>query len=115
MRLIKFVSQFLFGGHKPLHEELPCEEICSVETREWLIVFDGSFTHRGGAAGVVLHNSDGTGIFLSFKLDFLCSNSKAEYEAMIIAFISILHIRIRRLRVQGDSLIYGSLCSFKQL
>lgn len=42
-----------------------------------------SFTHQGGGTGLVLYVSDSTGVSLSFKLEFLCSSSEAQYRTLI--------------------------------
>lgn len=88
---------------EPLHEELPCEEVCSLETKEWCLTFDESSTRQGGGAGVVLYDSDGVSISLSFKLEFPCSNNVAEYEALILGLIATLKLGVKKLQVQGDS------------
>lgn len=61
---------------------MSCEDVCSVETREWRLAFDVSSTHRGGGARVMLYALDGTDMSLSFKLELPCSNNKADYEAL---------------------------------
>lgn len=85
------LAQFPTGEHEPLCEDLPCEEVDSVEDVEWHLAFDGSTTHQGGrGAGLVLQNDDGTVVSLSFTLDFPCSNNVAEYEALVIGLVSAL-------------------------
>lgn len=49
--------------------------------------------------GIVFYASDGTDISRSFKLEFPCSNSEAEYEALITGLFFVLKIRIRRVCV----------------
>lgn len=63
-----------------------------------------SFNHIGDSPEIVLYVIDGINVCLSFKLDFPCYN-EAECEGMIIRLISILHKRVPRLCVQGDSML----------
>lgn len=58
------------------------------------------FRWRGG---VVLQDSDGITISLSFRLKFPYSNNVAEYVAIVLGLISSLQMGIQKLRVQGDS------------
>lgn len=81
-------AQFPTGEHETSHEELPCEEVCSLETKEWCFVFVCSSTHQVKGAGVVLYDPDSTNISLSFRLEFHYSNNVSEYEALIIELIS---------------------------
>lgn len=48
------------------------------------LAFDGSSTHRGGGAGILLPAPDDVDISLYFKLAFHCSNIEVECEALII-------------------------------
>lgn len=86
-----------------MHEKLPGDEVCSTDTNEWHLTFDGSSTHQGGGARIVLSTPDGTTASLAYKLDFLCTNSDAKYEALVIGLTFALRKRIQRLQVQGDS------------
>lgn len=88
LSILSDLAQSLSEWYEPLHEDLPGKEICSSETEEWRLAFNWSSTPRGGSAGVVLYASDGTDISLAFKLDFLCTNNEATYEALVIELIS---------------------------
>ncbi|XP_030936205.1 uncharacterized protein LOC115961348 [Quercus lobata] len=41
----------------------------------------------GGGAGIVLANGENEALSMSFKLDFLCSNNVAEYEAYLTGLV----------------------------
>lgn len=71
-------------GYEHLHEDLHGEEMCSAESDEWPLAFDGYSTYRGDDVGVVLHAPANTNISLVFKLKFSYTNNEAEYEALII-------------------------------
>lgn len=45
---------------------------------------------------------DSINISVAFKLEFLCSNNEAEYEALVIGLTSALRRGIQKLEVQGD-------------
>ena len=42
-------------------------------------------------------------VALSFKLEFLCLNNTAEYEAYLTRLATTLEMEIKHLRVMGDS------------
>lgn len=58
----------------------------------------------------VLYAPNGTDVSLSFMFGFPYSNNKANYKALIVGHISILHMRIHRLYVKKipDSLSSNS-------
>ncbi|XP_050248808.1 uncharacterized protein LOC126696044 [Quercus robur] len=65
--------------------------------------FDGSSTIQSGGVGVVLYHEKDKAVALSFKLEFPCSNNTAEYEAYLTGLATALQIRVKHLRVLGDS------------
>ena len=74
------------------------------EVREqWVMKFDKSFTTQSGGVGVVLYHEEEKAVALSFKLEFLCSNNMAKYEAYLTRLATTLEMGIMHLRVMGDS------------
>ena len=69
----------------------------------WTLRFDGSSTTVSSGAGIVLFGDDGEVVPKSFKLDFLCSNNVAEYEAYLTRLAIAREMRIKHLKVVGDS------------
>lgn len=65
--------------------------------------FDGSSTANSRGARVVLYHNDEETIALSFNLEFPCLNNIAEYEAYLTGLTTALEMRIKHLRVIGDS------------
>ena len=65
--------------------------------------FDGSSTTNSGGPGVVFYHKREETITLSFKLEFPCSNNTTEYEAYLTGLATALEMRIKRLKVIGDS------------
>jgi ribonuclease HI len=69
----------------------------------WTLKFDGSSTATSAGAGIILYKDDGDAVTKSFKFDFPCSNNAAEYEAYLAGLAIAYEIRIKHLRVIGDS------------
>lgn len=76
--LLDLLPLFPFGEYEPLQEDMPWQEIFSMEIEEWCLVFSGSSTYRGGGRGVRLYSPNGANISFAFKLEFLCCNNEAE-------------------------------------
>ena len=69
----------------------------------WEMTFDGSSISIDRGAGIALANGENEALSMSFKLDFLCSNNAAKYEAYLIGLAIAREIGIKRLKVRGDS------------
>ena len=69
----------------------------------WEMTFDGSSIFTDGGASIVLANRENEALSMSFKLDFLCSNNAAEYEAYLTSLAIAREMGIKRLKVRGDS------------
>ena len=65
--------------------------------------FDGLATTTSNGLGVILSCENGDTMPLSFKLGFSYSNNVAEYEAYLIRFTIAFSIRLKHMRVLGDS------------
>ena len=50
-----------------------------------------------------MYHEEDEAVALSFKLEFPCSNNMAEYEAYLIGLATTLEMRVKHLRVMGDS------------
>nr|XP_023879200.1 uncharacterized protein LOC111991642 [Quercus suber] len=87
-----------------LDDEVPWKLAMVEGLREqWVMKFDKSSTAQSGGIGLVLYHEEDTAIALSFKLEFPCSNNAAEYEAYLTELATALKMRIKHLRVLGDS------------
>lgn len=88
--------------YEPLCEGLLCEEVCMIEDCEWRLAFIGFITHqRGGQKS--WNSSWQYWHFSIIELEFLVHNEV--HKALIIGLISALQMWIRRLCVQGDSML----------
>ncbi|XP_028086009.1 uncharacterized protein LOC114286987 [Camellia sinensis] len=104
--LADLLAHFPSGEHESPSDELPGDEFQAAEVNiegEWSLSFDGSFTSKGGGAGIVLISSNQTEVNLSYKLDFKCSNNEAEYEALILGLMAALDLGVSLLCIKGDS------------
>ena len=100
------MAQFPREEEFPLDDEVPREEAKVETTREqWIMKFDGSSMENSGGAGVVLYCNVEETVALSFKLEFPCSNNTVEYEAYLMGLVTTLEMRIKHLRVIGDSIL----------
>ena len=53
--------------------------------------------------GVVLYHEEDEAVALSFKLEFLCLNNTAEYEAYLTRLAMALEMGVKHLKVLVDS------------
>ena len=51
----------------------------------------------------MLYHEEDKAVALSFKMEFPCSNNTIEYEAYLTRLVTTLEIRVKHLRVLGDS------------
>ena len=87
-----------------INDEVLGEVAMAEQVREqWVMKFDRSFTTQSGGVGVVLYHEEDKVVTLSFKLEFPYSNNTAEYEAYLTGLATALEMRIKHLRVIGDS------------
>ena len=102
--IVDLLAQFPGKEESPLSEEIPGEVAATeIPGKKWTMRFDGSATTTSNRVGIVLSCENGDTIPLSFKLGFLYSNNAAEYEAYLTGLTIALRIRVRHMRVLGDS------------
>nr|XP_017227761.1 PREDICTED: uncharacterized protein LOC108203368 [Daucus carota subsp. sativus] len=82
-------------GEEPTKEEKPKEY--------WLLFFDWASKTKGSGAGLVLQSPDGFTVEYAIKLDFPTTNNEAEYEALIAGLGLARTLRVKNLKVCGDS------------
>jgi hypothetical protein len=69
----------------------------------WSLYSDGSKSKEGANARCVLIDPIGNKTFISYRLDFECTNNTAEYEALLQRLRKALYMVMRNLMVFGDS------------
>uniref|UniRef100_A0A2N9F0E4 Uncharacterized protein n=1 Tax=Fagus sylvatica TaxID=28930 RepID=A0A2N9F0E4_FAGSY len=101
------LAQFLGEDVSSINDEVPREvselAFAKISDAIWALRFDGSSNVFGGGAGVVLTKEGGDTLSMSFKLDFPCSNNDVKYEAYLTGLALARELRIKRLKVRGDS------------
>ncbi|XP_028123850.1 uncharacterized protein LOC114320951 [Camellia sinensis] len=103
--LADLLAQFPSGDYEPVSEELRGEVHVAMASEEsfWTLSFDGVAARGKGGTGIVLTSKNGEKLYLSYKLDFHCSNNEAEYEALILGLIATEKHNIKKFRIWGDS------------
>jgi ribonuclease HI len=69
----------------------------------WTLYFDGSKSNEGAGAGCVLIDPSGNKTLMACRLEFDCTNNVAEYEALIQGLRKEIDLKIKGIRVVGDS------------
>ena len=102
--IANLLAQFPGEEEFPLDDEVLGEVIVAEEDKEqWVMKFDRYSTTQFGGVGVVLYHEEDKAVALSFKMEFPCSNNTIEYEAYLTRLVTTLEIRVKHLRVLGDS------------
>ena len=105
--IAKLLAQFLGEDISQITDEVlgeVAEVACLKENKcLWEMTVDGSSIFTSKGAGIVLANGENEVISMSFKLDFLCSNNAAKYEAYLTGLTIAQEMEIKRLKVWGDS------------
>ncbi|KAL8134680.1 hypothetical protein AgCh_009635 [Apium graveolens] len=73
------------------------------EKEYWVLYFDRASKTNSRGAGLVLQSPDGFLIEYAMKLDFPTTNNEAEYEALIAGLGLAGILRVKNLKVRGDS------------
>ncbi|XP_050919318.1 uncharacterized protein LOC127136847 [Lathyrus oleraceus] len=69
----------------------------------WTLVFDGASNARGHGIGVIITSPTNFHLPFTARLCFDCTNNIAEYEACIYGLEAIIDLRIKIIKVYGDS------------
>ena len=102
--IANLLAQFPGEEEFPLDDEVLGEVIVAEEDKEqWVMKFDRYSTTQFGGVGVVLYHEEDKAVALSFKMEFPYSNNTIEYEAYLTRLVTTLEIRVKHLRVLGDS------------
>ena len=101
------LAQFPGEDNSFISDEVPGEInevfLAGLADSVWTLKFDGLSTAASAGADIVLYKDDGEAVTKSFKFDFPCSNNAAEYEAYLAGLAIAYEMRIKHLRVIGDS------------
>ena len=69
----------------------------------WGLIFDGAVNAYGNGIGAIIVTPQGSHIPFTARLMFKCTNNEAEYEACIMGLEEAIDLRIKNLKVYGDS------------
>ena len=75
----------------------------SLVDKPWHLYFDESRSKEGAGVGCMLLDPAGNKFMLSYRLEFLCTNNTAEYEALIQGLKKELDLKVKVLIAFGDS------------
>ncbi|XP_028112584.1 uncharacterized protein LOC114310692 [Camellia sinensis] len=103
--LADLLAQFPSGDYEPVNEEVRGEVHATMASEEsfWTLSFDRAAAGGKGGTGIVLTSKSGEKLYLSYKLDFHCSNNETEYEALMLGLITAEKHSIKKIRIRGDS------------
>ena len=82
---------------------LPDDQIFCIDKETWSLYFDGASSTQGYGIGILLISPENEHIPISIKLEFKATNNVAEYEACLHGLKAAINLKIRKLRVYGDS------------
>ncbi|XP_050919523.1 uncharacterized protein LOC127137073 [Lathyrus oleraceus] len=94
---ITFIRDFTMPGFKINPEEGPKPGV------RWTLVFDGASNARGHGIGAFITSPTGSHLPFTARLCFDCTNNMAEYKACICGLEAAIDLRIKFLKVYGDS------------
>ena len=87
-----------------LDDEVPGEVATTEVIKEqWVMKFNGSSTTHSRGTEIVLYHERDEAVALLFKLEFPCSNNTIEYEAYLTEIVTALEMRVKHLKVLGES------------
>jgi ribonuclease HI len=71
----------------------------------WTMFFDGSKSLEGVGVGYILKDPNGKKTLIACKLEFQCTNNTVEYESLIQGLKKEMDMKVRKIKVFGDSKI----------
>ena len=70
-------------------------DVNSLVDKPWHLYFDGSRSNEGAGVGCMLLHPAGNKFILSCRLEFICINNTAEYEALIQGLKKALDLKVK--------------------
>src|SRR6266487_174365 len=74
-----------------------------VEVQPWILYFDGSKHKFGTGIGILIVSPLKIPMKFKYKINGLCSNNEAEYEALIAGLEILIDLGARNIQIKGDS------------
>lgn len=76
-----------------------------VMSKDWILQFDGSVTYERSEAGLIVVSPAGKTFLFMIRLEFQCTNTQAEYEALVRGLQLLKDRNVDRVSVWGDSML----------
>ncbi|XP_050897564.1 uncharacterized protein LOC127104424 [Lathyrus oleraceus] len=105
-------------GYQPMRLDFPVEDIFFLKDYEilgpdegpepgsqWTLKFDGASNTQGHGIGAIITSPTRFHLSFTTRLCFDCTNNMAEYEACIFGIESTINLKIKILKVYGDSVL----------
>ncbi|KAL0551324.1 hypothetical protein IC582_010410 [Cucumis melo] len=102
------LAELPIEDYEPMKFDFPDEDIMALvntSSNTWTMMFDGATNEIGHGVGAILMSPDGKWYPLTAKLYFDCTNNMAEYEACSMRVRMAYEMKVKKLRVLGDSLL----------
>ena len=98
----QIVADFIVEHRIDLEQEANLNIVSAVP---WKLYFDGSVYSSGQGVGIVYISPHGTVFEASCRLDYLCTNNEAEYEALLFGLEILVDAGVTHVEAYGDSLL----------
>ncbi|PKI57825.1 hypothetical protein CRG98_021771, partial [Punica granatum] len=103
------LAEFPIEDNTPINSDFPDERILQVsdeeETLGWKMYFDGAVNSTGSGIGATPISPKGRHFLVAVKIDFPFTNNIAEYEACILSLQAAINLKVKELKVFGDSML----------
>ncbi|PKI77644.1 hypothetical protein CRG98_001982 [Punica granatum] len=103
------LAKFPIDDDTPINSDFPDEGILQLNDEEesprWKMYFDGAVNSTGSGIGAVLISPEGLYFSVAAKIHFPCTNNIAEYEACILTLQAAVDLKVKELKVFGDSML----------
>ncbi|TYK05800.1 Transposon Ty3-I Gag-Pol polyprotein [Cucumis melo var. makuwa] len=103
------LAELPIEDYESMKFDFPDEDIMALvntSSNTWTMKFDGATNEIGHGVGAILMSHDGKWYPLTAKLYFDCTNNMAEYEACSMGVRMAYEMKVKTLRVLGDSLLF---------
>jgi ribonuclease HI len=78
-------------------------EVDVFRSQVWTLYFDGSKSQEGSGVGCILIDPKGKQNFMSYRLEFECTNNIVEYKALVQGLKKSIDLNVKELKVFEDS------------